>query len=105
MNTIIIGFCPTCGQPHKYLATCKTCGATAIRGTMDEMTARQAAYAATKPVAPVPATTEAPIDYLSQTRAAMAAVRRASLAKPAHAIRAPWHRPCTCGHCMTCIGE
>lgn len=102
MTTVItMSFCPSCGIAHKLFAVCKTCGAEAIRGTMDEMLALQAARAAASPapVAPVAS------DYLAQARAAASEARRADLAKTARTARAPWQRRCTCGHCMSCIGE
>lgn len=102
MTTTTISFCPACGAPHKLFAVCKRCGVEAIRGTMDEMAARQSAYAAPAPAA---APSDVPSDYLTQVRAAMSEARRASLAATARVTRAPWQRRCTCGHCMTCIGE
>jgi len=44
--------------------------------------------------------------YAAEIRAATSESRRASLAKTTRQTsRAPWERPCTCGHCMSCIGE
>ncbi len=103
--SITISFCPTCGVGHKYLATCKRCGATAIRGTMEEMAARQSAFTASQPVTVAPVAPVVASDYLAQYRAAEAEKRAAERAKSGRIVRAPWQRKCTCGHCMTCIGE
>ena len=110
MTTIIMSFCPTCGAPHKLFAVCKTCGTEAIRGTMDEMLAKQAARTAATP-APVAAPVSGD-EYARACREAASEARKASLAKTAtpaarfaRSTRPQWQRACTCGHCMTCIGE
>lgn len=109
--TLTIRFCPCCGTAKRPFAACaKGCGDDTATGTMDEMAAAQAAYAAKTPAAPAPAVSSD--DYAAQCRAAASESRRASLAKTAtpaarfgRSTRPQWQRACTCGHCMTCIGE
>lgn len=115
--TLTIRFCPCCGTAKKPFAKCgKGCGDDTATGTMDEMYALQATYAAAH--APPPpsaediARAEEAARYSAAVREAASEARRASLAKTAtpaarfaRSTRPQWQRACTCGHCMTCIGE
>jgi len=103
-TAIVMSYCPTCGQPHRYLATCKTCGATAVRGTMDEMYAIQGAHKAAAP-APVAASVAESFDLAAYRAHAREEARRELAAKSPRRSPATWQRRCTCGHCMSCIGE
>lgn len=110
MNELVMSYCPSCGAPHKLFAICKTCGVAAVRGTMGEMNTIQSTYAAAHapppPSAEEIARAEEAARYAAEVRAAASEARRASLAKTTRQTsRAPWQRPCTCGHCMSCIGE
>ena len=107
-----VRFCSCCGSMLKPSASCfKGCGAEIVTGTMDAAIAQQSAYVAAQAAAPAPAAVSSD-DYAAQCRAAASEARRASLAKTAtpaarfgRSTRPQWQRACTCGHCMTCIGE
>ena len=102
-TAIVISYCPTCGQPHKYLATCKDCGAAAVRGTMEEMYTVQGAHKAAAPVAPPVAESFDVAAYRAHVREE---ARRELAAMSSRRSSAPWQRRrCSCGHCMSCIGE
>ncbi len=112
-----VRFCSCCGSMLKPSASCfKGCGAEIVTGTMDAAIAQQSAYVAAQaarvPNAEETAKAEASAATRAEYLAAASEARRASLAKTAtpaarfgSSTRPQWQRACTCGHCMTCIGE
>lgn len=115
--TYTVRFCSCCGSMLKPAASCfKGCAAEIVTGTMDAAIAQQGAYiaaqAARVPTAEETTKAAASAEYARLAREAASEARRASLAKTAtpaarfaRSTRPQWQRACTCGHCMTCIGE
>lgn len=88
-----VTYCPTCGSMSRPGTPCrKGCGVALVSGPMDEAIRLQGEWVKAQP-APVPAP---PSPYNRAARATKPTARQSLL---------PWQRPCTCGHCMTCIGE
>lgn len=85
-------FCTNCGSMLRPLTACrKGCTAPIISGSIEEAIDQQSAHRKAqesarpaKPVASVPVA--------------------APVSKPRDP-RPYWQRKCTCGHCMSCIGE
>ncbi len=115
--TYTVRFCSCCGSMLKPSASCfKGCAAEIVTGTMDAAIAQQGAYitaqAASVPTAEETAKAAASAALRAEYLAAASEARKASLAKTAtpaarfaRSTRPQWQRACTCGHCMTCIGE
>ena len=112
-----VRFCSCCGSMLKPSASgFKGCGAGIVTGEMGAAIAQQSAYVAAQaarvPSAEETAKAEASAATRAEYLAAASEARRASLAKTAtpaarfgRSTRPQWQRRCTCGHCMTCIGE
>ena len=112
-----VRFCSCCGSMLKPAASCfKGCGAEIVTGEMGAAIAQQSAYVAAQaarvPTAEGTAKAAASAEYTRLVREEASEARRASLAATAtpaarfaRSTRPQWQRACTCGHCMTCIGE
>lgn len=84
-----VTYCPCCGSMLRPGAACsKKCGVEPVSGTMSDAIAQQGVYLAQQ-AARAPAKTTAPAKPVVSGRV----------------VKPYWQRPCTCGHCMACIGE
>jgi hypothetical protein len=94
MTTMTVRFCTCCGSLLKPSADCwKKCGAPITTGPMGDAIAQQGLFIAAEAAKPVVKTEPSPY------------ARRPVTTAPVRSARPMWHRRCTCGHCMTCIGE
>ena len=86
-----VTYCPCCGSMLRPGAPCrKGCTAEPVRGDMDAAITLQSAWLATQAA-------KAPAKVAPAIVAPAAPARRDS--------RPMWRRACTCGQCMSCIGE